>query len=58
MAILELREQIKNQNNIITNLTYKLETTKETVCTAENQIIYIEKKLKVIIVNKEEKCKS
>lgn len=56
--ISELREQIKNRNNIITKLIHKLETTKNRVHTAENQIIYTEKKLEEIIVSTEEKCKS
>lgn len=45
--ISELREQIKDQNNVITKLMHKLETTKNTVHTAENQITSIERKLKI-----------
>lgn len=56
--ISELREQIKNRNNVITKLIHKLETTKNRVHTAENQIIYTEKKLEEVIVSIEEKCKS
>ena len=56
--ISELREQIKNRNNVITKLIHKLETTKIRVHTAENQITYTEKKLEEIMVSTEEKCKS
>lgn len=55
--ISELRVPIKNPD-VITKLTYKLGTTKNRGHTAENQIIYTEKKLKIIRVSKKEKCKS
>lgn len=45
--ISELREQIKDQNNVITKLLHKLKTTKNRVHTAEIQMISIERKLKI-----------
>lgn len=46
--ISELREQIENWNNVISKLIHKLETTKNRVHTAEDQITYTEKKLEII----------